>query len=116
MHSLDREIYYSGVLLHKEGVFREALDVQDQIRGQPSDFEALHKVLLVGFVLLLRLAVEFCEQLIEIHLDFTISTCAGLGSTPFTCGMMFSLKASMKSGGGGKSQVKYRKFDSVSTS
>lgn len=33
-----------------------------------------------------------------------------------TCGMMFSLNSSINSGGGGKSQVKYKKGDSVITS
>jgi len=71
-HLLDREIHYGGVLLQEERVLREALDVQNNELWQAGDLESLHKVVLVGLVLLLGAAIKLAQQLVEIHLRYDI--------------------------------------------
>lgn len=65
---LDGEVDDGGVLLDEKGVLGEALDVQDQVRGQGGQLEPLERRVLVGAVLLLAGAVELGQDREQGHL------------------------------------------------
>ena len=65
---LDGKVDDGRVLLDVEGVLREALYVEDDVGREPRDLELLEQVVLVGLVLLLRLAVELGQDVVQAYL------------------------------------------------
>ena len=74
---LDGKVDDSGVFLHEEGVFGEALDAEDQVGRQTRQFEPLDDLLFVGFVLFLLMTVEFVQDGEEWHLAAEMRTVSG---------------------------------------
>lgn len=78
---LDRlygEVYDGRVLLHVEGVFGEALDVEDDVGREARDLKLLQEVVLVRLVLLLGLAVELGQDVVQTHLAEKEINCSRL--------------------------------------
>ena len=71
---LDGKVDDGRVLLDVEGVLREALDVEDDVGREPRDLELLEQVVLVGLVLLLRLAVELGQDVVQADLRWRIES------------------------------------------
>jgi hypothetical protein len=67
-NSLDRKVDDRWILVDEESVFCESFDEQDDKLWQPHDFESLHKVVFVRFVLALVNSIELCKQLIQVDL------------------------------------------------
>ena len=65
---LDGKVNDRRVLLHVEGVLGEALYVQDDVGREPGDLELLEQIVLVRLVLLLGLAVEFRQDVVQADL------------------------------------------------
>ena len=65
---LDGKVDDRRVLLHVEGVLRESLYVQDDVGREPGDLELLEQIVLVRLVLLLGLAVEFRQDVVQANL------------------------------------------------
>ena len=71
---LDGEVDDGRVLLDVEGVLREALYVEDDVGREPRDLELLEQVVLVGLVLLLGLAVELGQDVVQADLRWRIGS------------------------------------------
>lgn len=65
-----REVDDGGVLLNKEGVFGESLDVQDEVGGQGGELKALECRVLVRPVFLLAGPIELGQDREERNLQF----------------------------------------------
>ena len=68
-NTFDWKVDNSRVLLHKEGVLGEPLDVEDDEAGQLDQLKLLEEVVLVGLVLLLLNTVELGQYVVQRHLD-----------------------------------------------
>ena len=58
----------SRILLHKEGVLCEPLDVEDNEPGQLNQLKLLEKIVLVRLVLLLLNPIELGQYVVQGHL------------------------------------------------
>lgn len=68
MNLLDWKVDDRRILINEESIFGETFDIKNHKFRQSCDLKALHEVVLVGLILLLRHAVKLRQQLIKIHL------------------------------------------------